>query len=276
MPKIKDNEDGSYEVYFIPPLAGEYSIFTYLDGKKYEEQVFNLEGKTCDKPYVCPNGTCVDDLRDCIPNDRKCLDPSQSQEKPFKCKDGRCVKSQTECETEGALKCPYMNVSYPPDKEYLCSYYLPLDCKRKYPSYRILCKDGICRKSKSLQPNQRVCPIGKILCADLTCADSIDECYNGWPECGVTQIRCPDQSCVDDQKNCPTSITCPNVDDYVCPDGTCVENEIYCTKLKTCPDETPYLCSDYSCAKNPESCTHTVACGHGKSLCIDLICRETC
>jgi len=169
-----------------------------------------------------------------------------------------------------------MNVSYPPDKEYLCSYYLPLDCKRKYPSYRILCKDGICRKSKSLQPNQRVCPIGKILCADLTCADSIDECYNGWPECGVTQIRCPDQSCVDDQKNCPTSITCPNVDDYVCPDGTCVENEIYCTKLKTCPDETPYLCSDYSCAKNPESCTHTVACGHGKSLCIDLICRETC
>ena len=276
VPKIKDNEDGSYEVYFIPPLAGEYSIFTYLDGKKYEEQVFNLEGKTCDKPYVCPNGTCVDDLRDCIPNDRKCLDPSQSQEKPFKCKDGRCVKSQTECETEGALKCPYMNVSYPPDKEYLCSYYLPLDCKRKYPSYRILCKDGICRKSKSLQPNQRVCPIGKILCADLTCADSIDECYNGWPECGVTQIRCPDQSCVDDQKNCPTSITCPNVDDYVCPDGTCVENEIYCTKLKTCPDETPYLCSDYSCAKNPESCTHTVACGHGKSLCIDLICRETC
>jgi hypothetical protein len=78
------------------------------------------------------------------------------------------------------------------------------------------------------------------------------------------------------KKNCPTSITCPNVDDYVCPDGTCVENEIYCTKLKTCPDETPYLCSDYSCAKNPESCTHTVACGHGKSLCIDLICRETC
>ena len=182
----------------------------------------------------------------------------------------------TECIPEGTESCKYMKALTPINKNYLCSYYIGLDCKRKYPNYRLICDDGICRKKKSLQPNQRVCPIGKILCADLTCADSINDCYNDWPECGNTEVRCADQSCADDQKNCPTTITCPNVDDVVCPDGTCVENEIYCPKLKHCPEETPYLCSDYSCATEPGNCPHSVSCGHGKSLCSDLICRESC
>jgi hypothetical protein len=196
---------------------------------------------------------------------------------PFRCDESsECVDSMTKCVPEDAKQCPYMNASYPEGKSYLCSYYLPLDCKRKYPNYKQLCPDGICRKSQSLKPNQRVCPIGKILCADLTCKDNINECYNDWEECSDTQIRCPDQSCVDDQKNCPTTITCSKSTDFVCPDGTCVENEIYCSKLKTCPDETPYLCTDNSCANKPENCPHSVACGHGKSLCSDLICRTEC
>ena len=184
----------------------------------------------------------------------------------------------TECEVKGAKKCGYMNEAYPEDKseDDFCPYSFPLDCRRKYPNYPVLCPDGICRTSESLKPNQRVCPIGKILCLDLTCADSIDKCYNEWPECSLIQIRCPDQSCVDDQKNCPTTITCANESDVVCPDGTCVKNEIYCAKLKNCPEETPYLCSDNSCATKPESCPHSSACGHGKSLCSDLICRESC
>ena len=274
IPKIKDNQDGTYDISFIPPLPGEYSIYTYLDGKQYGKEIFNLTGKECDKPnHECPNnGNCVSDLRDCIPEDQRC----KETENPFKCKDGTCVKSMTDCPVDNAEQCQYMKAAYPPGKEYLCSFVFSIDCRKKFPSYKEECDDGICRISKDYQPNQRVCPIGKILCADLTCADNINQCYNDWPDCIGNQVRCPDQSCVDDQKKCPTTITCPKPSDYVCPDGTCVESEIYCTKLKTCPDETPYLCSDYSCAKKPESCTHTVACGHGKSLCSDLICRETC
>ena len=279
--KIYDNKDGSYNIVFTPPLLGVYSIVTRLDGKKYHELSFNITGKTCEEGYyTCPNivGKCVEDLRDCIPSEIKCLDPEESKEKPFRCKGtDECVDSMTKCVPEDAGgSCKYMNALYPPGKSYLCSYYLPLDCKRKYPNYKILCNDGICRKNKNLQPNQRVCPIGKVLCADLTCKDNVNECYNDWPECGNTQIRCPDQSCVDDQKNCPTTITCANPNDFVCPDGTCVENEIYCSKLKVCPEEAPYLCSDNSCSVTPESCPHNVACGHGKSLCSDLICRESC
>ena len=80
----------------------------------------------------------------------------------------------TECDPpEGMGKCRYMNALYPLNKEYLCSYYIGLDCIRKYPKYKIICNDGICRKKK-LQPNKRVCPIGKVLCLDLTCKDSVD------------------------------------------------------------------------------------------------------
>ena len=278
--KINDLGNGTYEISFIPPLLGGYSIYTYLEGNKYDELQFNLTGRICNKNYTCPNSKdCVDDLRECIPPENRC-NTSEKEEKPFVCKNSNiCVDSMTKCdyeESEEWTKCLYMNTSIPKNKQYLCPYYLPIDCKRKYPNYRTLCADGICRSKKSLQPNQRVCPIGKVLCADLTCKDSVDQCYNDYPECGNTQIRCPDQSCVDDQKNCPTTITCSNPKDFVCPDGTCVVNEIYCSRLKSCPEETPYLCTDNSCAISAENCPHTIACGHGKSLCSDLICRETC
>ena len=275
--KIIDNDDGLYNMSFIPPLLGEYSVNIYLEGNKYQDFKFNLTGRSCDKGYICPNnGDCVDDLRDCIPDEIRCK-TDENITKPFRCKDTDvCVDSMTKCTPEGAGNCKYMNALYPLGKQYLCSYYLPLDCKRKYPNYKILCNDGICRKAKTLQPNQRVCPIGKVLCVDLTCKDKLEDCYNDWDECGDTQIRCPDQSCVDDQKYCPTTITCSDPYQYVCPDGTCVDNEIYCAKLKTCPEETPYLCTDNSCAVDAKSCPHSVACGHGKSLCSDLICRETC
>ena len=278
--KIDDKKNGTYIISFIPPLLGGYSLYTYLDGNIYSELEFNLTEKEHDWNYTCPNNIKmhVNDLRDCIPDKNRCNNSEEKDDKPFRCDDStECVDSMTKCDApKGAKKCIYMSALYPEGKEYLCSYSLPLDCKRKYPSYRIICDDGICRSNKNLQPNQRVCPIGKVLCADLTCKDSVDECYNDWPECGNTQIRCPDQSCVDDQKNCPTTITCSNPNDFVCPDGTCVVNEIYCSRLKTCPDEIPYLCSDNSCATKPENCPHTVACGHGKSLCSDLICRDKC
>jgi len=274
--EILDNLNGSYKISFTPPLYGVYAINTKLNGNIFDEFIYNV---TCEN-HICPNdgSRCVEDLRDCIPDEIRCKDDDESINKPFRCKGtDECVDSMTSCFPEDAGgSCKYMSALYPPGKSYLCSYYLGLDCKRKFPNYKILCNDGICRKRKNLQPSRRVCPIGKVLCVDLTCKDSVEECYNDWPQCGDTQIRCPDQSCVDDQKNCPTTITCSNLNDVVCPDGTCVENEIYCPKLKKCPEETPYLCTDYSCSVSPESCTHNAVCGHGKSLCSDLTCRESC
>jgi len=282
--KITDNKDGSYTLTYTKSLFGIYSIVILSDNKNFYETKLDLNNMNCQEEYKkCPNNDkiCYTDIRDCIPSEIKCDNPEESEEKPFKCKNtNNCVKSLTECDPEeGYKKCKYMNASYPEGKDYLCPYYLPLDCKRKYPNYRILCADGICRTSKKLQPNQIVCPIGKVLCVDLTCKDSLSQCYTDYPDCN-DQIRCPDQSCVDDQKNCPTTITCPviipDIIQKVCPDGKCVTNEIYCDSLKTCPEETPFLCLDKSCAKNAESCTHFVACGHGKSLCPDLICKDSC
>ena len=278
--KIDDKGNGTYEISFVPPLLGGYSIYTYLEGNKYDELQFNLTGRSCDKAYTCPNSKdCVDDLRECIPPENRCDIESEKEEKPFKCNNNSnvCVDSMTKCnyeESDNWVKCKYMNTSIPKDKKYLCPYYLPLDCKRVHKIYKILCADGICRTNKDLQPSQRVCPIGKVLCVDLTCKDSVDQCYNDYPECGSTQIRCPDQICVDDQNDCPTTITCSDPKNFVCPDGTCVVNEIYCSRLKTCPEETPYLCTDNSCATSPQNCSHSVACGHEKSLGSDLICRE--
>ena len=185
-----------------------------------------------------------------------------------------------ECDPEkNYKKCPYMNGQIPEEKYYdLCFVPYYFSCGLRYYNYNIsqFCEDAICRKSKDLQPSQIVCPLGKVLCFDLTCRDSLSQCYTDYPYCDIGKLRCPDQSCVKDQKDCPTTITCSNPNNKVCPDGTCVTNEIYCSPLKICSEDKPFLCLDYSCAKNAESCSHFVACGHGESLCPDLNCREDC
>ena len=127
-----------------------------------------------------------------------------------------------------------------------------------------------------MQPSQIVCPIGTVLCHDLTCRDSLSQCYTDYPECGNNQYRCRDQSCVDDIANCPSTLKCSD-SQMVCPDGKCVWSVLDCGRLKICPESEPFLCLDYSCAKNAESCTHFTACGHGKLLCSDTHeCRESC
>ena len=47
--KINDLSNGTYEISFIPPLLGGYSIYTYLEGNKYDELQFNLTGRICNK-----------------------------------------------------------------------------------------------------------------------------------------------------------------------------------------------------------------------------------
>ena len=125
-------------------------------------------------------------------------------------------------------------------------------------------------------PNQRVCPIDQVLCADLSCRDSYDDCIVSEVREGK-DIRCVGQQLVTNIKDCPSTITCKQETDVVCPDGTCVENEIYCPALTECNDgKLPYLCQNNKCAADFDSCKPDVICGHKDSLCEDRVCREKC
>ena len=147
-------------------------------------------------------------------------------------------------------------------------------CSKYGDNYKMF-YDGICRPEDYHGPNQRVCPIGQVLCADLSCRDTYYDCV-------VTEfrdsnkVRCLGQAIVHFDNECPSSYTCNNEEDVACPDGTCVSNEIFCSALPKCPEETPYRCQNNQCASEYSQCSQSVACGHTQSLCSDNICRETC
>ena len=263
----------------MPPIEANYVFNIYLNSMgsfsiydTYEKEIFDY---SCEEPKIkCPNKNfCVDknEIYQCIDINNECTDNN----KPFKCKsrytgNEECVQSQTDCECpEGYKLCEPMNNCIKNTSD--CQYFLKIDCDN---SYSFLCYDGICRNSEKNQPNKRRCPIGYVLCSDLSCQKSYDECKE--IKCSENMITCLDNTCVTDQSLCPTLITCTNENHVVCPDGKCVENEIYCSKLKECNGDLPYLCSNNECAKDEFSCNKGIVCGHGKSLCEDFICRENC
>ena len=278
---INDKNNGEYVVSLTPPLAGEYTINITLGVKDYGEgKVFELvAGSTkCegDTPITCPNNEkkCVASIIDCIEPPNDC-----PPETPFKCLVNNidtCVSSMIKCDPpEGYVKCDYMNYCVPKELEdVMCPFSIPVNCK-KYKGFTALCDDGICRKSTDLTPSQRVCPIGYVLCADLTCQTDYSKCLT-YPECRADQIRCVDQSCASDNAGCPNTITCSKVGQVVCPDGSCVDSELECNALPKCADPTPFLCGNNACASSASECSKSVTCGHTLALCSDMICREEC
>jgi hypothetical protein len=211
---------------------------------------------------------CAASYIDCITPPNGC--PSTT---PFKCEVNgieTCVKSQTECDCPtGYTKCGFMNYCVRDDRRDMC----PKFEKRRCIGAKYF-KDGLCKKADDRLPNQVVCPLGKVLCPDLTCKDHHSEC----PLSPVltSKVRCVEQTQVSSNSDCPTTISCSNPDDVVCPDGSCVENEIMCKPLKECPDKYPYLCFGSSCQIDFSMCPANIACGDYKSLCEDHICRESC
>ena len=278
--KITDNLNGSYRVDFTPPLAGSYVIILYLRGKVYgNKQTVSIKDTICtsDMPIRCANNLakCVKNAADCLAsNNNPCAMPS-----PFSCLVNNvmtCVSSNTDCDCpSGYVKCSVMNVCVPANKNYMCSFSLPINCSKRFPKSPKLCPDGICRSNINNSPSQRVCPLGSVLCADLTCRSTYSQCavYN---DCAGNMIRCSDQSCVLDQKDCPSSITCSDRSMYVCPDSRCVSNEIYCKPLQQCSNTNPILCANNSCLASISSCPKQVSCGQEKSLCQDMNCKSSC
>ena len=166
-----------------------------------------------------------------------------------------------------------MKYCVPEDRPDMCPY-LKSPASRCIANNLVYNIDGICRTKKS-GPNQRVCPIGKVLCADLSCRDNYDQCVVTEKRSSI-EFRCIGQQIVKDVNKCPSSITCKTEDEVVCQNGECVENEIYCPGLKKCNDNYPYLCQNDVCAEKFEACAPSISCGENKLLCNDNICREEC
>lgn len=284
--KITDNLDGSYKLEFTPPLKGKYDIKILLNNDEYYT-LLNKEitDSSCpaETPIRCTNNPdkCVREPKDCL-NDKPTgetdckLEPS----KPYGClvqAKPNCVESMTYCDCpQNYVKCQSTNVCIKKERfESLCFDPFVIDCQVKFPTtYPIFSNDGICRSSNE-SPNQRVCPLGFALCPDLSCRSSIEKCED-YEDCKSDEFRCSDLSCVKDQKDCPNTIICPYKNQFVCPDGTCVDNEFKCKGLPSCNSPLAYLCSQNVCSNSKNNCPKSISCGHGKSLCSDMICRTRC
>jgi len=163
-----------------------------------------------------------------------------------------------------------MKYCVPEDKPWMYINYPKRNCSKlrnNNPDY-ILFPDGLCRKKDQSQPSQIVCPIGKVLCANLSCVDNHYLCPNSTEADApptITLYRCVNQDLVKDVKECPSTITCPDKDQVVCYSGDCVKNEILCPPIE-CPDNKP--CNN--------SVKIDVPCGDEYSLCKDGFCREYC
>ena len=211
----------------------------------------------------------------CITQENNC-----DIEKPFNCSVNgtmACVKSQTDCDCpKGYYKCNYMKYCVPSDRKDMCANYNYRNCSELNNKWDYFI-DGICRNKNNIQPSQRVCPIGKILCPDLSCE-------NNYNKCKISDIlpygktRCVDQNITQYAFECQSTITCSNPNKFVCPDGKCVQNEILCKNMIECPIDNPYLCKkENKCVKSFKYCERNkIFCGDGYSLCEDYICRENC
>ena len=276
--EVEDNLDGTYSVYFIPDIEGTYLFNLLVGSEKYGEEVkYTFTKKVCngEKSILCPNTQeCVKDYIDCVEPADKC---KEDKTKPFWCLVNgtyTCTKSQVDCDCpKGYIKCKIQNYCVPENRPDMCTSYSTQFC----PPGTVKYEDGFCRSKDSRMPNQRVCPIGKVLCADLSCRDNYDECV-------VTEVRpsnqfrCVGQHLVNSFLLCPSTFTCEKENEVVCPDLECVENEIMCKGIEVqCnADDKPYLCQNLVCAADYKNCPETMACGNIQSLCQDGICRETC
>jgi len=286
--KVNDNQDGSYKFDFTPPLKGKYDIKILLNNEEFISLAdIEIGDLSCPKetPFRCTNNIekCVKDLKECLMQDPdfKC----EIADKPIGCfvnGTKSCVKSKNDCDcgksandADPYVKCESNKLCILKSKyNSMCFDPLIIDCPRKFPTYPVFNKDGICRINDE-SPSQRVCPLGFLICADLTCRQSISECQI-YEACKNDEIRCSDMTCVKDQKDCPSTITCPLPDQFICPDGECVSSELACKRLPLCDKAYPFLCSQNVCAENKNSCPKSISCGHGKALCSDMICKSSC
>ena len=273
--EIKDNTDGTYTVSFIPNYPGKYIISIFNNNEKYGEDVSLLfEIRECkgSTPILCPDNRCVENYYQCIGDLNGC-----DIDAPFKCKVNgteTCVKSQIDCDCPlGYIRCDYMRYCVKEERPDMCPRFKETRCSLRN---NVVFPDGVCRPPDRLPPNQIVCPIGYVLCPDLTCRENHDLCELS-PELPDDKVRCVEQTITSYSKECPSTVTCDDRNQVVCSNTRkCVNSEVECPKLTECSSSRPFLCAPDWCVPNSSYCPKAKACGLGKSMCRDQLCRIDC
>ena len=210
---LVNNQNGSYTIKFSPPTAGKYLVSAFINKTELYGKIGllqTIENPECkgDTPVRCPNNPtkCVDTIKNCLgkndcPND-----------KPFFCDingETNCVQSQKDCDcSSGSAKCDGQNFCYATAlKKSICPDAQPTKCPDELPFFCLF--DGICRKNVAQCPSSRVCPVGFLICPNLTCVLKGQKCPD-FPDCGSNMVRCADMTCAKSLVECPSSVTCPS------------------------------------------------------------------
>ena len=255
--------------------------------------------KTCtDSKVLCPDGTCQISGHCPQPISRKCKD-----EKPYQCPDFTCVKDKNDCHKNKV--CPIGQSLCEDDicrdkcekienRKYKCSNGLYVDnsqlcpSEMQCPSSWIKCPQGGCAKSqdkcKFIQGYQNmVCPKNKpILCPDFECVSTFDLCRQNFPVCPPHKpYQCWNNECRKSFNECPTEISCPSNSPLLCTNGLCVNSINNCHEKSEdiyaqCKnDKNKIRCFDGSCAISLELCPTHSYCGKDKIKCWNGACVDS-
>ena len=219
-----------------------------------------------DKPYQCPDFTCVTDRQDCNKNkvcpigkslceDDICSDKCEIiDNEKYKCSNGEYVNNSQLCPSE--MKCP---------------------------STWIKCPQGGCSQSqencKFIQGYKKfVCPKNKpILCPDFECVSTFSSCKKNYPICPPHKpYQCWNNECRKSFNECPTEIQCPSNSPLLCSNGLCVNsiNDCQEKKMESC-GLNKIRCFDGTCASSIELCPTHSYCGKDIIKCWNGACVDS-
>jgi len=209
------------------------------------------DGCSIARPFMCPNGECVE-----WPG--QCPQVSCPPSIPFLCTDGSCVATEGECPDPGCtLDNPILcadgtcvaDINICPEPPAICPPELPY-----------LCPNGTCVSNMNACMIIPICEAPTpFMCPDGTCSTSFSQCAPPPPVCPVdSPVRCPDGSCMQTVELClegqlPTEPVCPVDMPVLCPDGSCAVSPDACAPL-ACPVNMPVLCPNEECVTYWNDC----------------------
>ena len=231
----------------------------------------------CDTEMACPAGyvscgpTCIEFGKTCKIAENVC---TSSQ---IRCWDLSCASSYDKCPTrkscssKDGLVCNDGTCVYPTGTiQSICNQ--PQKCEDN----QILCPDLSCKDSIENCATKPICPIGMSLCTDNTCKESCEETK----KCADNEVLCSNGQCASNSQFCPTEMFCPS--SYVkCPQGGCARTSNECSYLQgtsslSCPTSTPILCPDLKCVSKSSECASVPSCPPNTPYqCWNNECRKT-
>ena len=258
--------------------------------EKYENELVKSNGCPPDRPYKCQiTKKCVAYEEECNYYESSC---SKGQ---FMCSNGYCASNIRECMHIDDFECGFdrrvtcFSESYDPCAETIGDCFNSLNCKLETP---FRCVNGECKRYPSKNHGSDGCDIGiscpinkPYLCADGSCVENSSFCKS-YLECPENApYLCDDKICSKSKDDCDKNHKkCPSKNPILCPNGNCVSG-IYDCNEASCPNWYPYYCITGQCQNNPRDCqkiTFTdefelaigTVCKDDQYICIDGSCRE--